>query len=67
MLPGHESSLMNSIEREDWMAARFDHLRRGENEDMCKYIAHLREMDPSIVRHESSKKKRAREADEGQV
>jgi hypothetical protein len=66
-LPGHESSLMNSVEREDWMAARFDFMRRGQKEDMCKYIAHLRTMDDSIVRRESNKKKRAREANEGQV
>jgi hypothetical protein len=65
-LPAHESFLMNSIEREDWAACRYDYLRGQANEEMCKYIEHIRLVDDSIVRRDS-KKKRARADDDGEV
>ena len=57
-LPAHESSLMTSVEREDWAAVRFDYLRCHEGEEMCKYITHTRLIDPTIIRRASKKRRR---------
>jgi hypothetical protein len=65
MLPALQSSLMTSDERENWAAARFDHLRLLQGESMTQYVDHMRLLDPNIKRRKSTKRRREEEDETG--